>query len=89
MIYGLIKQSRIFDSCCGFHPDYHEQIELIQKYEKKLAERQSKKWFKGKHQEENEPVKEEMDAGAAGEETSRRRVRLDRKSTRLNSSHWE
>ena len=75
MIYGLIKQSRIFDSCCGFRPGHHEKIELIHKYEEKLAEKQAKKWFKGKHQAKEEPVNEEMDAGTAGEEISRRRRR--------------
>lgn len=81
MIYGFMNQSSIFKSCCGFRPDYHEQIELIHKYEEKLAEKQSKKWFKGKQQEEEKPVKEEMDAGAAGEETSRKRVRFANKET--------
>lgn len=87
MIYGLIKQSRVFESCCGFRPDHHEQIELIHKYEKKLAEKQAKKWLKGKHQEEEEePVKEEMNAGAAGEETSRRRVRFANKQSDTDES---
>lgn len=81
MIYGLIKQSRVFDSCCGFRPDHQEKIELIHKYEEKLAEKQAKKWFKGKHQEKEEPVNEEMDAGAAGEETSGRRVRFANKES--------
>lgn len=86
MIYGLIKQTRLFESCCGFRPDHHEQIELIRKYEEKLAEKQAKKWLRGKQQEKEEPVIGEMDADAAREETSRRRVRFANKESETGGS---
>ena len=61
-------------------------MELIHKYEEKLREKQAKKWFNGKHQVEEEPAKEEMNASAAGEETSRRRVRFTNKVSDTDGS---